>query len=303
MNYNVVQDVCSSQDMDLNSVLQAGVVERVAAPVSSSDTVSSTCGLDDLDFDSPWELMSVEPILQKPKVISLSSIQPQQSIDHELTTTSSVLAIPATSLATTTFAPIGVHQLSTAPKIGLVKTVGTAVTVKPRATILASQLPQPILASRLVDSTKQVSSTLTRPQLSTVVISAGEIVNSDVNTTNNNIKTSINNNSLLRTALIGNKPMASSAPSYSVSTSSPAVSAVMATSSFSPLLTSSTNSLSSISVTPTITSSTNQQIVATQLSKGSGLRKAVLTMVGGGNVGNIILKNYYFIIFNYSFKL
>ena len=272
--------------MDLNSVLQAGVVERVAAPVSSSDTVSSTCGLDDLDFDSPWELMSIEPILQKPKVISLSSIQPQQSIDHELTT-SAVLAVPATSLVTTTFAPIGVHQLSTAPKIGLVKTVGTAVTVKPRATILASQLPQPILASRLVDSTKQVTSTLTRPQLSTVVISAGEIVNSDANTTNNNIKTSINNNSLLRTALIGNKPMASSASSHSVSTSSTAVSAVMATSSVSPLLTSSTNSLSSISVTPTITSSTNQQIVATQLSKSSGLRKAVLTMVGGGNVGKI----------------
>ena len=278
--------------MDLNSVLQAGVLERVADPISSSTPVSSTCNLGDLDFDHHWEIMSVEPIVKQEKFSPISpqniKIEPSQSI------MSTTKFAPAASMAAVQ-QHTQLHPSAAAARVGLVKSVGTAVTVKPRTTILASQLPQPILASRLLDTStskpfnvtgKPVTSTLmTRPQLGTVVISAGDIVSSDANTTNNNIKTSNNNNSLLRTALIG-KPMLSSISQQSLvaassSSTSFGTGPVVASSTTSPLLTSSTYTLSAVTNTSSpVTSTTATTIGATQLSKAAGLRKAVLTMVG-----------------------
>ena len=122
----------NSQDMDLNSVLQAGVVERVA-PAS----VSSTTNLDgDLDWDILPELTA-----------RMEQERPVKSL------------------------------------------------IKPRATILASQLPQPVLAtSRILEK----ASSLTARQTNTVIISTSEF-SSEV--TNNNNTISQNNNSLLRSAL------------------------------------------------------------------------------------------------------
>jgi len=121
----------NSQDMDLNSVLQAGVVERVA-PASVSSTT-------DLDGDLDWDIL--------PEVSS--RLEPE---------------LPVKSL------------------------------IKPRATILASQLPQPVLAtSRILEK----ASSLQARQTNTVIISTSEISSQ----ANNNNTISQNNNSLLRTAL------------------------------------------------------------------------------------------------------
>lgn len=131
----------NSQDMDLNSVLQAGVVERVA-PAGSP--VSSTSNLDYLN-DLDWDIDFTPPKLD---------IKPVKSY------------------------------------------------VKSRPTILASQLPQPVLASsRIFDK----SVPLNARQTSTVIISSSdissEIKNNNITTSNVNINN--NNNSLLRSALTG----------------------------------------------------------------------------------------------------
>lgn len=120
----------TSQDcMDLNSILQAGVLERVA-PASGVSTTSDNDLLHEMDWDAEDE----------PATVSSTLIKVQQS------------SLP------------GTHQ----------------TIIKPRHTILASQLPSPVPATRLVTTDKKnVKNTLT-------VISS----------TNNN-------NSLLRSALIG----------------------------------------------------------------------------------------------------
>jgi len=121
-------------DLDLNYVLQAGVVERVA-----TSSVSSTTNLEDDDLD--WDI-EYSPRLE---------IKPIKSY------------------------------------------------VKPRATILASQLPQPVLAtSRILDKpaslpARPVTSQPGR-QASTVIISSSQFGSQTANN---------NNNSLLRSALTG----------------------------------------------------------------------------------------------------
>ena len=119
----------TSQDcMDLNSILQAGVLERVA-PASGVSTTSDS----DLLHEMEWEA-------------------------EEEGVTSSLTKVPAT------------HQ----------------TIIKPRHTILASQLPSPVPATRLVTTDKKnLKNTLT-------VISSTSLV-----------ETANNNNSLLRSALIG----------------------------------------------------------------------------------------------------
>lgn len=116
----------TSQDcMDLNSILQAGVLERVAPAGGLVSTTSDSDLMHEMDWDTEEE----------PAAVSSTLIKVQQSAQ---------------------------------------------TIIKPRHTILASQLPSPVPASRLVSTDKKnVKNTLT-------VIS----------TTNNN-------NSLLRSALIG----------------------------------------------------------------------------------------------------
>ena len=113
----------TSQDcMDLNSILQAGVLERVAGVSSTSDN--------DLLHEMDWEAEE-EP----------AKVPSQQTI------------------------------------------------IKPRHTILASQLPSPVPATRLLTTTdkKNIKNTLT------VISSTALMTESSAN----------NNNSLLRSALIG----------------------------------------------------------------------------------------------------
>ena len=187
-------------DLDLNYVLQAGVVERVAS------VSSTTKDLDDLEWDVEYS-----PRLE---------IKPVKSV------------------------------------------------IKPRATILASQLPQPILAtSRLlerptataaaglvsattsatssggshviVSASNAAASSTSRQQPNTVIISASQLNNSSTNASNNN-SNSNNNNSLLRSALTGK---------------------------------------SSILVTSTESAGTSQSAV----SGGGAVRKALLTTLRGGS--------------------
>ena len=122
----------TSQDcMDLNSILQAGVLERVA-PASGVSTTSDSDLLHEMEWDAEEEPATV---------------------------TSSLIKVPAT------------HQ----------------TIIKPRHTILASQLPSPVPATRLVTTDKKsLKNTLT-------VISSTSLMTESAN----------NNNSLLRSALIG----------------------------------------------------------------------------------------------------
>ena len=122
----------TSQDcMDLNSILQAGVLERVA-PASGVSTTSDS----DLLHEMEWE-----------------------AEDEPATVSTTLIKVPST------------HQ----------------TIIKPRHTILASQLPSPVPATRLVTTDKKnVKNTLT-------VISSTNLMTETAN----------NNNSLLRSALIG----------------------------------------------------------------------------------------------------
>ena len=120
----------TSQDcMDLNSILQAGVLERVA-PASGVSTTSDSDLMHEMEWDADEEPVS-----------------------------SSLIKVPST------------HQ----------------TIIKPRHTILASQLPSPVPATRLVTTDKKnLKNTLT-------VISSTSLMTETAN----------NNNSLLRSALIG----------------------------------------------------------------------------------------------------
>ena len=122
----------TSQDcMDLNSILQAVVLERVA-PASGVSTTSDS----DLLHEMEWE-----------------------AEDEPATVSTTLIKVPST------------HQ----------------TIIKPRHTILASQLPSPVPATRLVTTDKKnVKNTLT-------VISSTNLMTETAN----------NNNSLLRSALIG----------------------------------------------------------------------------------------------------
>merc|ERR1719367_2353905 len=135
-----------TDSMDLNSILQAGVVERVSSTVSNMDD------LDDLDWD--------------PEEVSSSSSQSASSSPSTL--------------------------------------------VRPRHTILASQLPLPVPA-RL------------RTGPGTVVISSSSLVSRTETSSNNN-------NSLLRSALIGKQSATTSNGSVLLSsTDSPQPRTVLAT--------------------------------------------------------------------------
>ena len=137
-----------TDSMDLNSILQAGVVERVTSTVSNMDD------LDDLDWDP-----------------------------EEVSSSSSLLSASSTSQTTV---------------------------IRPRHTILASQLPLPVPA-RL------------RSGPGTVVISSSSLVSRTETSSNNN-------NSLLRSALIGKQSATSTNGSVLLSSAdSPQPRTVLAT--------------------------------------------------------------------------
>jgi len=143
------------QDMDLNSVLQAGVVERVAPTTTHQD-------LGDLQW---------QPGIQGNK---------RTHIDVKVTN-SEVKA--STSFAT-----------SNSKRSVLMKVDPPSVkpVAKPRATILASQLPLPVPSCKLLERQRKEATTRTN----TVIISSTEkVVASEVAAQANN------NNSLLRSAL------------------------------------------------------------------------------------------------------
>jgi hypothetical protein len=189
-----------SLDMDLNYVLQAGVVERVAPAFS---TVTST--LTAMDLDS-----------------SCCSLD----FDVELPPSTSS---PAVQLTTHRQPPKPQQSPAARP---LFRPAVKGAIVRPRASILASQLPLPVLAStRLLERTQLVAtSRQQQQQQASFVISSAEISSRSASNNNNNTSqsstssNSINNNtnsasSLLRSALTSKAEAAAAAAEAAAATS------------------------------------------------------------------------------------
>jgi hypothetical protein len=187
-----------SLDMDLNYVLQAGVVERVAPAFS---TVTST--LTAMDLDSTC------------------------SLDFDIELPPSTTSSPAVQLTTPRQPPKS--QPVARP---LFRPAVKGAIVRPRASILASQLPLPVLAStRLLERTQLVTtSRQQQPQQASFVISPAEISSRSASNNNNNTTSqsstssnSINNNtnsasSLLRSALTSKAEAAAAAAEAAAAT-------------------------------------------------------------------------------------
>jgi hypothetical protein len=189
-----------SLDMDLNYVLQAGVVERVAPAFS---TVTST--LTAMDLDSTCCSLDFDVELPPPSAAS-----------------------PA-ALLTTPRQPPKPQQSPARP---LFRPAVKGAIVRPRASILASQLPLPVLAStRLLERTQLVAtSRQQQQQQASFVISSAEISSRSASNNNNNTSqsstssNSINNNtnsasSLLRSALTSKAEAAAAAAEAAAATS------------------------------------------------------------------------------------
>jgi hypothetical protein len=194
-----------SLDMDLNYVLQAGVVERVAPAFS---TVTST--LTAMDLDSTCCSLDFDVELPPPSTAS-----------------------PAVQLTKPRQPPKPQQQSAAARPLFRPAVKGSIV--RPRASILASQLPLPVLAStRLLERTQLVATSRQQQQQqqASFVISSAEISSRSASTNNNNntsqssstSSNSINNNtnsasSLLRSALTSKAEAAAAAAEAAAATS------------------------------------------------------------------------------------